>query len=200
MSNIIPQKYTVDRDNRSQLKQHDPLVIWFTGLSGSGKSTVANRVEKELNGHKIHTYTLDGDNVRSGLNSDLGFTKEDRTENLRRVAEVAKLFLDAGTVVLAASITPLETDREMIRKIVGREHLVEIYVNTSLKACEERDVKGLYEKARTGEIPEFTGISSPYEIPKQPDITIDTENEMIDESVQKVLHHVLPKLRINRNE
>lgn len=195
MNNIVPQEYLVDPAMRSSLKQHLPRVIWFTGLSGSGKSTIANLVEKELFDLGIHTYTLDGDNIRSGLSSDLSFTKEGRRENLRRIAEVARLFLEAGTVVLAAVITPLRSDREMIRKIIGKENLEEIYVDTSLQECERRDVKGFYQKARAGKIENFTGISAPYEPPTDPDLIIKTEKENIAESVKKVVAFITAKVK-----
>lgn len=192
--NNIPQDYYVTRELRSKLKGHNSLVVWFTGLSGSGKSTIASYVEKELYLMGIQTYTLDGDNIRRGLNKNLGFTGEDRTENLRRIAEVAKLFLDSGTVVLSAFITPMESQREMIKRIVGEEKFVEVFVKTTLEECERRDVKGLYKKAREGEIKDFTGISSPFEIPENSDIILNTEEEDLKELVQKILSHILPKI------
>ncbi len=194
MNNIIPQRYFVTANKRGVLKRHLPLIIWFTGLSGSGKSTLANQLEVNLWERGIHTYTLDGDNIRSGLNKDLGFTQEDRTENLRRIGEVAKLFLDSGTVVIAAFITPLERDRDLIRNIVGRDHFVEVFVNTSLNECERRDVKGLYRKARLGEIPNFTGVHAPYELPLNPTLTIYTERESIGEAVQKILEYTVRRI------
>ena len=194
MNNNIPQDYYVTRELRSKLKGHNPLVVWFTGLSGSGKSTIANQVEKELYLKGIQTYTLDGDNIRGGLNKNLGFTEEDRTENLIRIAEVAKLFLDSGTVVLSAFITPLESQREMIKRIVGEEKFVEVFLKTTLEECERRDVKGLYKKAREGEIKDFTGISSPFENPENSDVILNTEEEDLKELVQKILSHILPKI------
>ncbi|MDO7172742.1 adenylyl-sulfate kinase [Mariniflexile sp. AS56] len=158
------QNYTINRQDRSLINKHKPCLIWFTGLSGSGKSTIANLLEKELHKHNIHTYTLDGDNLRRGLNKDLLFTKEDRVENLRRTAEVAKLFIDAGLVVIAAFISPYNKIREDIKTIVGSDYYIEVFVNPPLEVCEQRDVKGLYKKARTVEIKNFTGISSPFEI------------------------------------
>lgn len=198
MSNIIPQDYHVNREKRGVQKGHNPLVIWFTGLSGSGKSTIANLVEKQLFEQGIHTYTLDGDNIRGGLNSNLGFSEEDRTENLRRIAEVAKLFFDSGAVVLSAFITPLESDRKMIREIVGKKDFVEVFVNTSVEECEKRDVKGLYKKARAGEIENFTGISAPFEKPENPEVLINTEEETIEKSAQKVLDFIQPKLQLKK--
>ena len=196
MTNIVPQAYSITAAMRSKLKKHQPLVIWFTGLSGSGKSTIANLVEKELYQQGIHTYTLDGDNIRGGLNKNLGFTEEDRSENLRRIAEVAKLFYDSGTVVLSAFITPLRSDREMIKAIVGADNFIEIFVNTSLEECERRDVKGLYKKARKGEIKNFTGISAPFEAPENPQVKLNTGEEDKETSAQKVLDHIQPNLRL----
>lgn len=200
MNNIIPQDYTITSAMRSDLKNHRPLVIWFTGLSGSGKSTIANLVEKELFRKGIHTYSLDGDNIRGGLNKNLGFSEGDRTENLRRIAEVAKLFLDSGCVVLSAFITPLNSDRDLIKNIVGKENFIEVFVNTSVEECERRDVKGLYKKARAGEIKNFTGISAPFEAPRNPKIKINTEQENKEISAQKVLDQILPKIRLSKNE
>ncbi|MDT0690796.1 adenylyl-sulfate kinase [Salegentibacter sp. F188] len=184
--NLLPQEYSVSQKYRSQLKRHQPLVVWFSGLSGSGKSTLANLVEKKLAEKGIHTYSLDGDNIRTGLNKDLVFTSEERSENIRRIAEVAKLFIDSGTVVIAAFITPLKSDREIIKQIVG-ERFVGIFVKTSLQECERRDVKGLYKKARSGEIKNFTGIDAPYEEPVDFDITIDTENCTAQEAVEQII-------------
>ena len=195
MNNIFPQDYNISAEDRSQLKQHEAFVIWFTGLSGSGKSTIANAVEKELFKEKIHTYALDGDNIRKGLNKDLGFSEEERTENMRRIAEVAKLFVDSGTVVLAAFITPLDSDRQLTKDIIGAEKFIEVYVATSLQECERRDVKGLYKKARTGEIQNFTGITAPFEPPVNPHLRIDTEKEEVKEAVRKILEFIGPKLK-----
>lgn len=171
--NIIAQDLDVTREIRSAMKGQKPLTIWFTGLSGSGKSTLANALEKCLVSLGKHTMLLDGDNVRLGLNKDLGFTEADRVENIRRIAETAKLMNDAGLIVLTSFISPFEQDRAFARKIIG-DSFVEVYVNTPLDECEKRDVKGLYKKARSGQIPNFTGISSPYEAPENPEITIDT--------------------------
>ena len=200
MSNIFPHDYNISSQKRKQLKQHNPLVIWFTGLSGSGKSTIANSLEKNLFEQGIHTYALDGDNIRKGLNKDLTFSEEDRTENMRRIAEVAKLFLDSGTVVLGAFITPLESDRQLIKKIIGDVNFVEVFVDTSLEECERRDVKGLYKKARAGEIKNFTGITAPFEPPRDPQITIDTKKKSVTEAVQQIIRFIEPDLKLKTYE
>jgi len=197
--NVIQHAYQISRKDRKKLNKHNSLLLWFTGLSGSGKSTMANGVEQYLHKNGIKTYTLDGDNVRKGINSDLTFSPEDRTENIRRIAEVAHLMLDAGLVVLAAFVSPYKKDRENIKSIVKDVNFVEIYVNTSIEECEKRDVKGLYKKARTGEIKNMTGITSPYEAPLHPDIEIITEKESIDESINKIIDFITPKLDI-KNE
>lgn len=196
-SNIIPQKFYVTKRDRNELYGHNSFVVWFTGLSGSGKSTLANLLEEVLFKNKIHTYSLDGDNVRRGLNKDLGFSKEERQENLRRIAEVANLFVNAGVVVVASFISPLEEDRDLVKKIVGEENFIEVFVNTSIEECERRDVKGLYKKARSGEIKNFTGISAPYETPVSPDIEIKTEHESLDAALEKIKLLVDKKLEIN---
>ncbi|WP_424495028.1 adenylyl-sulfate kinase [Salinimicrobium sp. GXAS 041] len=200
MNNIIPQDFHIDCSLRSELKGHKPLLLWFIGLSGSGKSTLANLIEKSLFERNIHTYTLDGDNIRCGLSSNLGFSENERTENLRRTAEVAKLFLDAGTVVLASFITPKKSDRSLIKNIVGKESYVEIYINTSFKECEKRDIKGLYKKAREGKIENFTGVDSPFEAPENADIEIKTEQQTIEESAKQILKNILPKLKAEVHE
>lgn len=195
MKNIKKQDYSVSREDREKLNNQGSFLIWFTGLSGSGKSTVANLLEKKLFEENIRTYSLDGDNLRRGLNKDLRFSKEDRNENLRRTAEVAKLFIDAGVVVIAAFISPYIKTREEIREIVGAENYIEVFVNTSLEICEERDVKGLYKKARRGEIKNFTGISSPYERPINPTIEIKTPLESPEEAVGKIYEMVKGKIK-----
>lgn len=192
--NIVKHDYTVDQNSRGKLKKHAAKLLWFTGLSGSGKSTIANRVEQALHEKGVHTYCLDGDNVRKGLNKDLSFSPEDRTENIRRIAETANLMIDAGLVVLAAFVSPYKKDRENIRTIVGSENMVEIYVNTSVEECERRDVKGLYKKARTGEIKNMTGISSPYEAPTNPEIEVKTEKLNVDEATEHIINAIYPKL------
>ena len=193
--NIVPQEYHITQEHRSKLKNHRPMLIWFVGLSGSGKSTLANLLEQKLYDEKIHTFTLDGDNIRSGLNKDLSFSEEDRSENIRRIAEVAKLFIHAGNVVLAAFITPLEKDREGVKKIIGSENYVEIFVDTSLEECERRDVKGLYKKARAGEIENFTGITGPFEKPKNADVVVDTEKLTEAEAVEKIMQVLRERLK-----
>lgn len=196
-SNIIPQKFYVSKDARNEQYGHNSFVIWFTGLSGSGKSTLANSLEEILYENKIHTYSLDGDNVRRGLNKDLGFSKEERKENLRRIAEVANLFVNAGVVVVASFISPLEKDRDLVRKIVGEENFIEVFVNTSIEECERRDVKGLYKKARNGEIKNFTGISAPYEAPSHPHLEIKTEQESLDSALKRIKLFIDMKLETN---
>jgi adenylylsulfate kinase len=188
------QDYTINRADREKMNQHRSFLIWFTGLSGSGKSTIANLLEKKLHEQKIHTYSLDGDNLRRGLTKELKFSKEDRNENLRRTAEVAKLFIDSGMVVIAAFISPYINMREQIMEIVGEENYIEVFVNTPLEVCEQRDVKGLYKKARTGELKNFTGISSPYEQPLNPFIEINTVKEPPEQAVQKILNMIKNKL------
>ena len=192
--NIVKQTYSVSLESRKKLKQHQPLLLWFTGLSGSGKSTIADCVEEELYKYKIHTYTLDGDNIRKGLNCDLSFSPEDRAENIRRIAETAHLMIDAGLVVLAAFVSPYQRDRDNIRNIVGHNNMVEIYINTSIEECERRDVKGLYTKARKGEIKNMTGISAPYESPLYPDIQINTEEVTVVEATKQIINFIKPKL------
>ncbi len=192
--NVIPHTFTITQEERSKLKNHACFLLWFTGLSGSGKSTIANAVEKALFNKKIHTYTLDGDNVRKGLNNNLSFTPEDRTENIRRIAEVANLMIDAGLVVLAAFVSPYQKDRENIKQIVGTDNYVEIFINTPIEECEKRDVKGLYAKARSGEIKNFTGINAPYEAPVNPDIEIDTTQVSVEEAVSIILNKIKNKL------
>ncbi|TNE77403.1 MAG: adenylyl-sulfate kinase [Bacteroidetes bacterium] len=193
---IYKQDYEVSRRSRSEQNGHASFMVLFTGLSGSGKSTIANELEKILNQRKIKTYLLDGDNVRFGMNKDLGFSEEDRTENLRRIAEMSKLFVDSGTVVLAAFVSPLIKDRQMIKSILGTDDFVEVYVNTPLEECEKRDIKGLYEKARNGEIENFTGISAPYEPPVEPDIEISTIGMNAEECAAYILNKLEDRLTL----
>ena len=196
MNNIVRQEYNLNQSMREQRNGHKALLVWFTGLSGSGKSTLANAVEQKLHKAGVKTYTLDGDNVRHGLNKDLGFKAEDRSENIRRIAEVAHLMLDAGLVVLCAFVSPYRHDRQGIKEIVGAAGFMEIFVDTPLEVCEQRDVKGLYAKARAGEIKDFTGISAPYEAPERPDFRIDTSVIGLDESARLLTE--LIKGRINK--
>tara|TARA_B100000446_G_C10504440_1_gene324419 strand:- start:392 stop:1018 length:627 start_codon:yes stop_codon:yes gene_type:complete len=194
--NIIAHNYQVAREDRRQKNQHNSFLIWFTGLSGSGKSTIANLVEQKLFEQGIKTYTLDGDNIRKGINNDLTFSPEDRTENIRRIAEIANLMIDAGLVVLAAFVSPYKKDRENVKNIVKNSNFVEVFVNTSVEECERRDVKGLYKKARAGEIKNMTGISAPYEAPDHADVEIKTEEETVEEAVIKILEYLTPKLKL----
>ena len=197
MENIIPHEFHISKSDRNKQNGHTSFVVWFTGLSGSGKSTIANRVEHELYKQGIKTFSLDGDNIRKGLNNNLGFTAEDRQENLRRIAEVAKLFVESGAVVIASFISPLKKDRELIKGIIGEEDFREVFVNTSLEECERRDVKGLYKKARAGEIKNFTGIDAPYENPENPDLEIKTEEENLEEAIKRIVLHLQDKRKIS---
>ena len=185
-TNLFSYNMEVTREIRSRQKSQIPFTLWFTGLSGSGKSTIANEVEKRLVERQKHTMSLDGDN-RQGLNNNLSFTEQDRIENIRRVAEVAKLMNDAGLIVLASFISPFANDRKHAREIIGKEHFLEIYISTPLEVCEKRDVKGLYKKARSGSIPNFTGISSPYEPPESPALSINTGSCTPEEAADMVL-------------
>ncbi|WP_417885253.1 adenylyl-sulfate kinase [Zunongwangia sp.] len=191
MGNIIPHYYDITNTDRAKLKNQRPKVIWFSGLSGSGKSTLANLLENKLFQDGFHTFVLDGDNIRMGLSQDLSFSLEDRKENLRRIAEVAQLFLKSGIIVLAAFITPKQKDRKLIKSILG-ESLINIFVDTPLEVCEKRDVKGLYKKARAGEIANFTGVSCTFETPTHPDLTIKTEEESIKESIGLIYNYIRP--------
>jgi bifunctional enzyme CysN/CysC len=185
--NVHSQALSVSRPEREKLNGHRGKVIWFTGLSGSGKSTIANALEVELHARGYRTYILDGDNVRQGLNKDLGFTDADRVENIRRIAEVARLMLDAGLIVMTAFISPFIRERQMARELIGAENFVEVYVSTSLDVCEERDVKGLYKKARAGQLPNLSGIGSPYEAPPAPDVLINSGTTSLSEAVDHLL-------------
>ena len=194
--NIVKHSYKTTKSQREALHGHKSYLIWFTGLSGSGKSTLANMIEVELHKKGLSTYTLDGDNIRRGINKNLSFTPEDRTENIRRIGEIANLMIDAGVITLAAFISPYIKDREGVMQIVGSDNFIEIYVNTSIEECEKRDVKGLYKKARKGEIKNMTGISSPYEAPINPDVEVVTDVESIEESVDKILDYLNSRLNI----
>ena len=190
MSNIIWHHHPVNKDTRAEQKSQKPLVIWFTGLSASGKSTIAGALEQILTVQGYHTYLLDGDNVRHGLCKDLGFSDEDRKENIRRVGEVAKLGTDAGLITLAAFISPFKADRQIVRDILPEGEFVEVFVDASLDTCQQRDPKGLYEKALRGEIKQFTGIDSPYEAPENPEVRIDANAKSVAEAVNQLLAYL----------
>ncbi len=193
--NLFPEDYFIKRINRNKKNNHRSLVVWFTGLSGSGKSTIAREAERRLFDLGYHTYVLDADNIRLGLNKDIGFSDAERMENLRRVAEVAKMFSDAGIILLAAFISPKEEERRMIREIIGKEDLLEMFVNCPLEICEERDVKGNYKKYREGKIKDFVGIDIKFEMPNGRDLEIRTDIESLEESVDKVLDLILQRIK-----
>lgn len=195
MTNIIPHNHTITKEDRMKISGYKPVLIWFTGLSGSGKSTLASSLEVYLHNQGVPTYILDGDNVRSGLNKDLDFSEDSRKENIRRISEVSKLFLDAGVVVLTAFISPFKEDRQSAKDLVGAENFVEVFVECPLEVCEERDVKGLYAKARSGEIKDFTGISSPFEEPENPTVKVNTAESSLEESLKILINKILPKLK-----
>ncbi len=191
---ILYHSHKVSKLDRTRIKNHNSCAIWLTGLPSSGKSTIANELEYVLNSkYKVHSYVLDGDNIRQGLNKDLGFSREDRAENIRRVAEVAKLFVDAGLVVITAFISPYKRDRELAKTIIGKDEFIEVYVKCPLDICEQRDPKGLYKKARTGEIKNFTGISDPYEEPDNPDIVLETDKLTVSECVDEIIDYIKSK-------
>jgi adenylyl-sulfate kinase len=196
MTNLYPIQTKVSKEQREQLMQQRAKLIWFTGLSGSGKSTLAVQLEAQLFARGFKTYLLDGDNIRTGLNNDLSFTDEARVENIRRIGEVSKLLLDSGVIVLSAFISPFKADREQVKAIVGASNYMEVFVDTPLEVCEQRDVKGLYKKARAGEVKNFTGIDSPYERPESADLVIKTEMLTVEQSVERLLNFVLPKISI----
>ncbi|GAB5381552.1 MAG: adenylyl-sulfate kinase [Aliiglaciecola sp.] len=185
-TNIVWHQHDVDKKRRAQAKNQKPAVIWLTGLSGSGKSTIANLLEKKLAEAGKHTYLLDGDNVRHGLCGDLGFSNSDRVENIRRISEVAKLFVDAGTIVLTAFISPFKTDRDFCRSLLGDNEFIEVFVDTPLEECEKRDPKGLYQKARQGDIKDFTGIDSSYEAPESAEITLTFNGQTPEQSAEEL--------------
>ncbi|MES9943177.1 MAG: adenylyl-sulfate kinase [Candidatus Thiodiazotropha sp. 6PLUC2] len=189
-SNIVWHSHQVDQQTRSEQKFQRPLVIWFTGLSASGKSTIAGALEQILTGQGYHTYLLDGDNVRHGLCRDLGFSDQDRQENIRRVGEVAKLMTDAGLITLAAFISPFRDDRRVVREILPDAQFVEVFVDADLQVCQDRDPKGLYAKAQRGEIKQFTGIDSPYEIPEKPEVHIHADKISVAEAVNQLLAYL----------
>jgi adenylyl-sulfate kinase len=191
--NIVWQRHNINRTNRAEQKRQKPCILWFTGLSASGKSTTANAVEKKLFELGHHTYLLDGDNVRHGLNKDLGFGDADRVENIRRIGEMSKLFADAGLIVLSAFISPFRSDRKMVRELVSEGEFVEIHMATPLSVCEERDPKGLYKKARQGNIKNFTGIDSAYEPPESPEITLNTAECDVEACAEQVIKYLREK-------
>jgi len=195
-SNITYHNATVTKQMRNKLNNHKSVVLWFTGLSGSGKSTLAHALEEKLFNMDYRTFVLDGDNVRHGLNSNLDFSADDRTENIRRISEVSKLMLEAGLIVMTAFISPFKKDRNEARSLISHDNFIEIYCKASLETCEKRDVKGLYKKAREGKIKNYTGIDSPYEAPENPQLTIDTDKETLNESVSKILNY-LEKILVN---
>ena len=188
--NIVWHAHHVSKIERASLKGQKPCVLWFTGLSGSGKSTVANAVEAKLSAMGKHTYLLDGDNVRTGLNHGLTFSDEDRVENIRRIGEVSKLFVDAGIIVLTAFISPFQEDRDRARKLVDEHEFIEVFIDTPLEVCEIRDPKGLYKKARDGKIPDFTGISSPYESPKDAEVWVKTNIKSVEDCADEVINYL----------
>ncbi|MCT7528513.1 adenylyl-sulfate kinase [Aliarcobacter cryaerophilus] len=189
--NIVWHNQSITKEKRLTLLNQKPCILWFTGLSGSGKSTIANAVELELFKRGRKTYLLDGDNVRHGLNKDLGFSEQDRIENIRRIGEVAKLFVDSGLIVLTAFISPFKSDRQIARSLVKYDEFIEVFIDTPLEVCEQRDPKGLYKKARDGAIKNFTGISSPYEAPVEPQIHIKTDEHSIEECVDIVINYLI---------
>ena len=186
-SNIIYHQASVTRQRRNKLNNHRSVVLWFTGLSGSGKSTLAHSLEEKLFQKGCKTFVLDGDNVRHGLNSNLDFSEAGRTENIRRISEVSKLMLESGLIVMTAFISPINKDRSEARQLISNDDFIEIYCKASLETCETRDVKGLYKRARAGEITNYTGIDSPYEVPENPELTIDTDNQSLEGSVSTIL-------------
>ncbi len=193
--NLFPHNHYVDSNLRKKLIKQQPMLIWLSGLSGSGKSTIANELEKKLYNNGFLSYLLDGDNIRVGLNNDLGFTDEGRKENIRRIAEVSRLMIDAGLIVITAFISPFEEERALAKSLVLEDNYFLVHVDCTVEKCEERDVKGLYKKARSGEIKNFTGIDSPYEIPKNPNLIVDTENESIEQSMLKVYNAIINKIQ-----
>lgn len=197
-SNIVWHNATVTRERRQQQNGHKSVILWFTGLSASGKSTLAHTVEEELHRRGAKTFVLDGDNVRHGLCSDLKFSNEDRKENIRRIGETAKLMIESGVIVLTAFISPFREDRRVARSLFSDGEFIEVYCDCSLEECEKRDPKGIYEKARKGEIAHFTGISSPYEVPEKPEISINTYELPLSESVQKIVEYLLDRVIIKK--
>ncbi|WP_306558356.1 adenylyl-sulfate kinase [Pseudalkalibacillus sp. JSM 102089] len=190
-NNLTWHDTVVTKEMRQQRNQHKSAVLFFTGLSGSGKSTLANDVSRKLHELNVQSYVLDGDNIRQGLNKDLGFREEDRKENIRRIGEVSKLLVDSGQFAITAFISPFHSDRQVVRELLQQGEFIEVYVKCPINECESRDPKGLYKKARSGEIPHFTGVSSPYEVPINPEITIDTDNHSREECANKVMSYLV---------
>ncbi|PFG09267.1 adenylyl-sulfate kinase [Marinobacter sp. LV10MA510-1] len=197
---IVWHDHKVVRSQRAENKNQKPCLLWFTGLSGSGKSTIANALDVALHSRGYHTFLLDGDNVRHGLCSDLGFSDEDRVENIRRIGEVSKLFADAGLIVLSAFISPFNSDRRLVRKLFPAGEFIEVFMDASLETCESRDPKGLYQKARSGEIKQFTGIDSPYEVPAHPELRLDTSRMSVDDCVDALVAYLLEREMIARKD
>jgi adenylylsulfate kinase len=195
--NIVPHGHAITKTERRELLAQNSKIIWFTGLSGSGKSTIAGKVEEMLNKRGFLTYLLDGDNIRTGLNKNLGFSDDDRSENIRRIGETAKLFVDAGVVVLAAFISPFKADRKMVRELVDKNEFIEVFVNCPQEICEQRDPKGLYKKARAGEIKNFTGVDSPFEIPDKPEIEILSNEMTPEQAAEKIIRLIKPKIELD---
>ncbi len=193
LNNIVWHKTHLNQEARSKLKNQKPCIVWFTGLSGSGKSTIANALEAKLYQLNHHTYLLDGDNIRHGLNRDLGFDEASRVENIRRIGEVAKLFVDSGVIVLTAFISPFVSDRAIVRSLVEEGEFIEVFIDTPIEVCQQRDPKGLYQKALSGEIKNFTGIDSPYEAPKKPEIHLKTDTITVDEGVNQIVEYLKTK-------
>tara|TARA_Y100001980_G_C14418656_1_gene210267 strand:+ start:201 stop:800 length:600 start_codon:yes stop_codon:yes gene_type:complete len=193
MTNVVWHNSSVTKKNREKLLNQKPFVLWFTGLSASGKSTIANMVEQKLFDMQYKTYLLDGDNVRHGLNKDLGFDEKSRVENIRRIGEVAKLFLDSGTIVLTAFISPFKSDRKLVKSLFEENQFLEVFIDSSLEICEKRDPKGMYKKARNGEIKDFTGVSSPYEAPENPNIHVKNDDISIEEASGVIIRYLNEK-------
>ena len=192
-TNLVWHQHEINKSSRARAKNQKPGVIWLTGLSGSGKSTIANLLEKKLADDGKHTYLLDGDNVRHGLNGDLDFSDKDRVENIRRIGEVSKLFVDAGLIVITAFISPFKGERDYCRNLLGDKEFIEVFIDTPLEECEKRDPKGLYQKARSGDIKDFTGIDSPYEAPLSPEITLEFAGQSAQESAQQLFDQLKKK-------
>lgn len=199
MNNIVWHKTIITSKDRNKLLKQKPFVLWFTGLSASGKSTLANIVEQKMYGMKYKTYLLDGDNVRHGLNKDLGFDEQSRVENIRRIGEISKLFLDSGVIVLTAFISPFKSDRELVRSLFEKGQFLEVFIDSSLDVCEKRDPKGMYAKARSGEIKNFTGISSPYEAPENPEIHVKNNSVSLESASDQIVKYLIKSKYISED-